>query len=56
MPCLARMKCTNPLLNALREFGGSGTIDEIAERVITILKVPDEIASILHDLDNSRRI
>ena len=43
----------NPLLQALRELGGSGTIDEIAERVITILKVPDEVASVLHDPDNS---
>lgn len=43
----------NPLLQALRELGGSGTIDEIAERVITILKVPDEVASVLHDTDNS---
>jgi len=45
----------NPLLQALRELGGSGTIDEIAERVITILKVPDEIASVLHDTDNSNK-
>src|SRR3954451_14827091 len=43
----------NPLLQALRELGGSGTIDEIAERVITILKVPEEIASQLHDPENS---
>lgn len=43
----------NPILQALRELGGSGTIDEIAERVITILGVPDEIASILHDPEYS---
>jgi restriction system protein len=43
----------NPLLQALRELGGSGTIDEIAERVTTILKVPEEVASVLHDTDNS---
>ena len=43
----------NPLLQALRELGGSGTIDEIAERVITILQVPDEVASQLHDPENS---
>ncbi len=43
----------NPLLQALRELGGSGTIDEIAERVITILEVPESIASQLHDRDNS---
>lgn len=39
----------NPLLQALRELGGSGTIDEIAERVIALLKVPEEVASIAHD-------
>lgn len=43
----------NPLLQALRELGNSGTIDEIAERVITILQVPEEIASQLHNPDNS---
>ena len=43
----------NPLLQALRELGGSGTIDEIAERVITALKVPEEIASQLHDSEYS---
>jgi restriction system protein len=48
-----REEMYNPLLQALRELGGSGTIDEIAEEVITILKVPDEVASILHDPDNS---
>jgi restriction system protein len=43
----------NPLLQALRELGGSGTIDEIAERVITTLKVPEDIASQLHNAENS---
>lgn len=46
----------NPLLQALRELGGSGTIDEIAERVITILKVPEAVASQLHDPENSNEI
>ena len=43
----------NPLLQALRELGGSGTIDEIAERVIIALKVPEEVASQLHNPDYS---
>jgi restriction system protein len=43
----------NPLLQSLRELGGSGNIDEIAERVITILKVPEAIASQLHDEESS---
>ena len=45
----------NPLLQALRELGGSGTNDEIAERVITIMNVPEEVASVLHDPDNSNK-
>src|SRR5947209_1014827 len=43
----------NPLLQALREVGGSGTIDEIEERVITLLKVPEAVASQLHDPGSS---
>jgi restriction system protein len=43
----------NPLLQALRELGGSGTNEEIAERVIAILNVPDEIASVQHDPEKS---
>lgn len=43
----------NPLLQALRELGGSGTIDEIAERVITILQVPEDIALQLHNPEYS---
>src|SRR5258708_11489798 len=39
----------NALLQALRELGGSGTNDEIANRVITILNIPDDVASVLHD-------
>lgn len=43
----------NPVLQALRDLGGSGTIDEIAERVIDILKVSEEAASQLHNPDYS---
>jgi restriction system protein len=50
-----REEMYNPVLQALRDLGGSGTIDEIAERVIAILKVPDEIASRLHDPDSSNQ-
>lgn len=38
----------NPLIKALRELGGSGTTDEIYERVIEILKLPDEVLEVLH--------
>lgn len=43
----------NPLLQALRDLGGSGTIDEIAERVIAALQVPEDVASQLHDPEYS---
>jgi restriction system protein len=43
----------NPLLQALRDLGGSGTIDEIEERIILALKVPEDVASQLHDPEYS---
>ena len=39
----------NPLITALRDLGGSGSIEEIYERVIQNLKFPEEILSVLHD-------
>ena len=32
-----------PRLDALRDLGGSGTPDEVVERVAANLKVPDEV-------------
>lgn len=32
-----------PLLEALRELGGSGTPDEVVERIAEDLKLPDEV-------------
>lgn len=43
----------NPVLQALRELGGSGTIDEITQRVISNLKLSNEVANQLHDPDNT---
>lgn len=45
----------NPLLQALRDLGGSGTIDEIAEHVITALRVPDDVASLFHNPETSNQ-
>ena len=45
----------NPLLRALQDLGGSGSIDEINERVAEILDVPDEILDIPHDADSTSR-
>ena len=39
----------NPLINALRDLGGSGSVDEIYERVVENLKLPEEVLLVLHD-------
>ena len=42
----------NALLKALRQLGGSGTIEEINQKVIENEKFPDEIVNIPHREDN----
>jgi restriction system protein len=42
-------KLMNPLIAALRDIGGSGSIEEIYERVIQKLKLSEEILSLIHD-------
>ncbi len=39
----------NPLLQALRELGGSGTVDEIADKVAQIMGLSDEQLDVLHN-------
>lgn len=46
MPTYDRLM--NPMIKALRELGGSGTVNEIYEEVIKILNLPDEIVEIPH--------
>lgn len=43
----------NPLLQALSELGGSGSIDEIYEKVIEIEDISEEIASVPHNPEKS---
>lgn len=43
----------NPMLSALRELGGSGSIDEIYEKVIAVESFPDEVVSLVHDAEKS---
>ncbi len=38
----------NPLLSALKEPGGSGSIEEIPQKVIDLENIPDEVAEVLH--------
>ncbi len=44
----------NPLLEALHMLGGSGNIDEINEKTIELLGLPDEIVDIPHGEKGSR--
>ena len=39
----------NPLLQALKELGGSGTVDEIANKVAQIMNLSDEQLDVLHN-------
>jgi restriction system protein len=43
-----------PLVRALQELGGSGTIEEINQKVFELAKFPDEILDIPHGEDGSR--
>jgi len=39
----------NPLLKALHDLGGSGTIEEISSRVSELLDLPEDVLNIPHD-------
>ncbi len=41
----------NPLLRALHDLGGSGTIEEISSKVSEILDLPEDVLNIPHDPD-----
>ncbi len=45
----------NPLLQALHDLGGSGSIDEIYEKVIEKLDLPDEILDLPHNPEKSNQ-
>lgn len=45
----------NPTLQALRELGGSATIEEIVYKVSEIMKLSDEELSIIHNPEQSSR-
>ncbi len=42
-----------PLLNALRDLGGSGSIDEIYEKVVELEKFDEETLDVLHNPEKS---
>ena len=45
----------NPLLRALHALGGSGSIEEIYEKVVELEQFPDEMLSQLHDSEKSNQ-
>ena len=45
----------NPLIQALKELGGSGTIDEINQKTVEILALPEEQREVLHDPERGSR-
>ncbi len=45
----------NPLLNALNNLGGSGSIDEIYEKVVELEDIDEEILSTPHNLEKSNQ-
>lgn len=45
----------NHVIDALRDLGGSGTLDEINQRVIDQLGLPNEIVEQMHDTETSNQ-
>ncbi len=45
----------NPLLKSLRSLGGSGSIDEIYEKVAELEKIEEKILSVPHNLEKSNQ-
>jgi restriction system protein len=45
----------NPLIKALRDLGGSGSIEEIYEKVTEILHLPEEMLGQLHNPETGNR-
>jgi restriction system protein len=45
----------NPLLNALFALGGSGSIDEIYEKVLALENIDEEISSVPHNQEKSNQ-
>jgi restriction system protein len=43
----------NPLLKALHELGGSGSIEEIAQKVAELLQLPEDVLNIPHNPEKS---
>ncbi|MFQ5450234.1 MAG: winged helix-turn-helix domain-containing protein [Nitrospinaceae bacterium] len=45
----------NPLISALRQLGGSGSVAEIYEKVVELEDISEEILSMLHNPEKSNQ-
>lgn len=45
----------NPLLKALKELGGSGSVDEIYEKVLELEVIAEDISSVPHNAEKSNQ-
>jgi len=45
----------NPLLDALKALGGSGSIEEIYEKVVELEQIPEELSSLPHNPEKSNQ-
>ena len=45
----------NPLIQALRLLGGSGSVDEIYEKAVEIENISEDVIAKLHDAEKSNR-
>src|ERR1700684_2914721 len=45
----------NPLLRALQALGGSGSVEEIYDKVVELERLPEDILSQPHDPDKSNQ-
>src|SRR5437763_1672496 len=52
---LSHNKLMNPLLKALKDLGGSGSIDEMHEEVSKNMGLSDEVLAILHNPEKSNQ-
>jgi restriction system protein len=43
----------NPLLHALQNLGGSGSIEEIYDKVVELEQLPEDVLAIPHDPEKS---
>jgi restriction system protein len=53
MPTFDRLM--NPLIEALRRLGGSGSVDEIYDKVIELESITEDILSKMHDPERSNQ-